>query len=82
MVIDFTQIEHVEETRDQCEIEIEDLISYIESEILVYLDNFLNMSKDDQAFIIKEVVSFSAELNHTLKQIHELDINNSNPKNT
>lgn len=82
MVIDFTQIEHVEETRDQCDIEIEDLISYIESEILVYLDNFMNMSKDDQSFIIKEVVSFTAQLNHTLKQINELDINNSNPKNT
>lgn len=78
MVIDFTQIEHVNETRDQCEIEIEDLTSYIQSEILPYLDNFMNMNKDDQAFIIKEVVSFTAELNHTLKQIHELDINNSN----
>ena len=78
MVIDYTQIDHVDDARNQCEIQIEDSVSYIQTTILPFLDNFLSVSKDDQLWMIKEVVSFAAELNHLLKTCYELDINNSN----
>lgn len=82
MVFDFTQMDHVDEARAQCEKNIDDEIEYIQSTIIPFISNFTEVSKEDQNWMLKEIVSFSAELTHVLKQTHELDINNSNPKNT
>lgn len=82
MVFDFTDIEHVEDARRQCKQIIAEEIKYLETSIIPELDNYTDLSKDDQTWIMKEVISFTANLNHILIQTHELDINNSNAQIT
>lgn len=75
MVFDFTQMDHVEDARAQCDKNIDDEIDYMEFTIIPFLENFTTVTKADQSWMLKEIISFTAELNHILKQTHELDIN-------
>ena len=78
MVFDFTQIEHVSEARRQCKNIIAEEIRYLETSIIPELNNYIDLDKDSQRWIMKEVISFTSNLNHILIQTHELDINKSN----
>jgi hypothetical protein len=73
--IDLSQIDDYDTTYDQCDTKITDAIHYLRFTIIPILANFTEVEKENQLIQIDEVVSFTSELTHLLKTVHNLDIN-------
>lgn len=77
-MFDFTKMDHIDDARQQCKDIIAEEIKYLESSIIPELNNYTELSKEDQSWIMKEIINFTVHLNHVLIQTHELDINKGN----
>lgn len=73
--IDFTKIDHIDETFDQCDTKIAEAITYLKKSIIPILSDYTEAAKENQIIQTEEIISFSAELVHLLKTVSNLDIN-------